>query len=574
MRRFGFGFGIPSKGRRAALIPALFALGEQGLWIDPSDLSTLFQDTAGTVPVTAPGQTVGLALDKSRGLSRGPELMVNGDFAAGATGYVEFLNGTISYEAQKMAATGISGNTGVYQDVSVVPGKAYEVSWVVASGTNWRVGFYDGASFTTSLYNNGLGSAVSGEYRAVVFPATNKIRVYTFTGAGNTATFDNISVRELKGSHLVQPTALARPTLGRHPVGGRRNLLTNTGFTGGIGGTPGTAPTGWLPTVIGEGVSTSFAAEKMAITLAGNARMIFEQSISVAVGDVLRLSVDVSKLSGTAYLSNIILRGGTATSTFVAYVNDVEVPVSTEVTSGRIAMVWTITGAGTFSIRLGLGTSNTAPAGSIELSRPSLVKGSVELPYQKVTSQWDVTEAGKADCWYLAFDGVDDFLITAATLDLSATDKLTVFAGAVPEAAATGVMVELTTDANSQPGGMNMAYLSGRWQYASRGSAAQAVSTSAAGSAPVGTPSVLTGRSVVSPSSVSLRQNQVTSTIATGNQGAGLYADALLYVGRRAGVELAWKGKLYQLPVRGADTPDAQVAAVEAQIAAKMGITL
>lgn len=44
---------------------ALFAASEPGVWLDPSDLSTLFQDTAGTTPVTAAGQTVGLVLDKS-----------------------------------------------------------------------------------------------------------------------------------------------------------------------------------------------------------------------------------------------------------------------------------------------------------------------------------------------------------------------------------------------------------------------------------------------------------------------------------------------------------------------------
>lgn len=44
---------------------ALFANGEQGAWYDPSDLSTLYQDSAGTTPVTALGQPVGLMLDKS-----------------------------------------------------------------------------------------------------------------------------------------------------------------------------------------------------------------------------------------------------------------------------------------------------------------------------------------------------------------------------------------------------------------------------------------------------------------------------------------------------------------------------
>lgn len=43
----------------------LFGSGEQGAWYDPADLSTLFQDTAGTVPVTAVEQAVALMLDKS-----------------------------------------------------------------------------------------------------------------------------------------------------------------------------------------------------------------------------------------------------------------------------------------------------------------------------------------------------------------------------------------------------------------------------------------------------------------------------------------------------------------------------
>lgn len=43
----------------------LFRNGEQGVWYDPSDLSTLFQNSAGTIPVTGVEQPVGLMLDKS-----------------------------------------------------------------------------------------------------------------------------------------------------------------------------------------------------------------------------------------------------------------------------------------------------------------------------------------------------------------------------------------------------------------------------------------------------------------------------------------------------------------------------
>ena len=44
---------------------SLFASGEQGIWLDPSDFSTLFQDAAGTTPVTTLAQPVGLIRDKS-----------------------------------------------------------------------------------------------------------------------------------------------------------------------------------------------------------------------------------------------------------------------------------------------------------------------------------------------------------------------------------------------------------------------------------------------------------------------------------------------------------------------------
>ena len=42
----------------------LFQNGEIGYWLDSSDLSTLFQDSAGTVPVTASGQPIGLWKNK------------------------------------------------------------------------------------------------------------------------------------------------------------------------------------------------------------------------------------------------------------------------------------------------------------------------------------------------------------------------------------------------------------------------------------------------------------------------------------------------------------------------------
>lgn len=70
--RNGVGIGLLastslSTRNRTGFNPAavLFSAGEQGGWYDPSDISTMFQDTAGTVPVTAAGQTVARINDKS-----------------------------------------------------------------------------------------------------------------------------------------------------------------------------------------------------------------------------------------------------------------------------------------------------------------------------------------------------------------------------------------------------------------------------------------------------------------------------------------------------------------------------
>lgn len=61
----GVGISLMAGLKSSASPASLFASGEVGVWYDPSDLTTLFQDSAGTTPVTAPGQTVGKMLDKS-----------------------------------------------------------------------------------------------------------------------------------------------------------------------------------------------------------------------------------------------------------------------------------------------------------------------------------------------------------------------------------------------------------------------------------------------------------------------------------------------------------------------------
>ena len=131
-------------------------------------------------------------------------LVTNGTFDAGSVGYVQYLTtGTISYASNTMLATSSSGNIGVQQDVAVTAGKSYKVSWEQVAGTNLRIGIYDGASFSTSLYNNGTGNSSTGLFSQIVTPASGIIRTFLHTGSGTVGEFDNFSIFETDGTDVI-----------------------------------------------------------------------------------------------------------------------------------------------------------------------------------------------------------------------------------------------------------------------------------------------------------------------------------------------------------------------------------
>ncbi|SFQ45651.1 hypothetical protein SAMN05216229_1234 [Geopseudomonas sagittaria] len=188
---------------------ALFALGEQGVIYDPSDLSTLWQDSAGTTPVTAAGQPVGLMLDKRLGLVRGAEILTNGDFSQGAAGW------TISGADATHIAT-FSGGTLRYQSGTTSPqltvaasagvatiGKAYEVTVVVSAHVSGGVKVFENTTGSVAI-------AGVGTFKGVIV-ASSAVLSITRTTANVDITIGSVSLRELHGNHAVQPTASAKP---------------------------------------------------------------------------------------------------------------------------------------------------------------------------------------------------------------------------------------------------------------------------------------------------------------------------------------------------------------------------
>lgn len=204
----------PGYGALAGQIMALFAAGEEGAWYDPADMGSLYQDSAGTTPVTALGQPVGLMLDKSKGLVRGPELVTNGTFDSGVAGWAAGGGGALSAVSGGLRlASDADGFSWAYQDIPTVVGRAYEAKATVRGGSAMA-----GKLRVTSGGPEVGRHAFSGSGPAelsLVFVATDtvaQVQIYVDTPTAYTE-FDNISVRELPGQHRSQTTSTARPVL-------------------------------------------------------------------------------------------------------------------------------------------------------------------------------------------------------------------------------------------------------------------------------------------------------------------------------------------------------------------------
>lgn len=204
---FGFGFGFPRNYIAALFTPRqLFTAGVNGAWYDPSDFSTMFQNAAGTTPVTAVGQPVGLMLDKSKGLVLGSELVTNGTFTSNVTGWTVYGDAatTISWDAGRALINAATNSDGLFQSITTVVGRMYQMTATFERGTA------TGLQATTNAADGNFQNvtAASGAI-SLVFSASSTstaVRITTSSTSSGTFYIDNISVRELPGNHAFNPS--------------------------------------------------------------------------------------------------------------------------------------------------------------------------------------------------------------------------------------------------------------------------------------------------------------------------------------------------------------------------------
>jgi hypothetical protein len=572
------GFLSPFGRRRGGLAPfspaVLFANNEPGVWYDPSDLTTLFQDTAGTTPVTTPGQTVALMLDKSKGLTLGPELVTNGGFDTDTdwtkgTG-VTISGGVASVTSLAAFSDFVRNDTSTY-----TTGTFYEVSVDITAYTSGSIGFLWPA--TTSFFS-GVRT-----HKFVVAATDSRIRLRT--GDTFTGTIDNISVKELPGFHAVQATAAARPTYGIAPAGGRRNLLLRTeefdnAYWSKLNATVSTSA------VVDPAGGTSARLLVPVVPVIGSATWVFSPTIVTSV--VTSISV-FAKYSGKTWMSQSNSNGNVTYASFNLLTGEVGfVANGYTATMELVGDGWyrcTVTTPTNFNQRAIFAVSDTdggiaaTPNGSdgILLWGAQLEVGSTASAYQRVSTAFDVTEAGVESLGYLSFDGVDDWMVTPTITP--GINKVQVFAGVRVIGTALGRVSELSPSIATNSGSWTFSANStdGDYLASSRGTASNNVAQQAVSNkttAPFSDVVAMT-HDIVGDLTV-LRRNGAVSGTATGDKGAGNFLAYPIYIGARDGTSQFFKGDIHSLITRfGANLEVAQIESTEAYVAGKTaGVTL
>lgn len=435
---------------------SLFAASEPGFWFDPSDLSTLFQDTAGTTPVTVAGQSVARINDKSG-----------------------------------------------------------------------------------------------------------------------------------RGNHATQSTSLSRPTLGRNPVGGTRNLLTYTEQFDNAAWTKQATTVAANSTTAPDGTVTADTL----VESTANLGHVASRAVT-AITALYVFSVYLKKGSGSTAPNWLQLYTGGVSAQYASFnlgagaVGSVAAGSTATITSVgngwyRCTLSFTPSLDGSVSVAIaftnntdtttrGLSYAGTATS-DVFIWGAQLETGSTATAYQKVVSAFDVTEAGKADCWYLGFDGSDDFLATPTITP--GTDKAQVFAGVRKLSdATTAVVAELGGDVGGNNGSFALyapgANAAADYRMSSRGTVTRTLVLSRASP----DTAVLTGRADISAPTINLSRNGVAAPQNVADQGTGNYLAYPLYIGRRGGSSRAFNGHLYSLICRfGPNLTADQITQTEAWVNSKTG---
>jgi len=578
----------------------LFSAGEQGAWYDPSDFSTLFDDSAGITPVTAVEQFVGLMLDKSKGLVLGPELVTNpGGPYTTTTGYTA-TNGSLSVDGVNLRFTETSGISRFSFTWTAVIGKTYLVK--IRARSSSAVARFFGSSDLSPSTDTAIGSINATfktfEFRVTATSTAPIIRAYistSSTSGSDTIDYEFVNVAELPGNHAFQTSSAKRPKLAA-----RYNLLTyteefdNAAWIKSNLNTTGTpawvnvavAPDGTTtadkfianvgtfrvdaanttPVVVAQYSQTIYAQKDtyqyLWIGDRGDAAGIRSATFDLNSGTVLGQSNGTASIfdAGNGWWKCVLLysRANAGNASAMYALGD------SSHTIDRPSKTW-------------LGTEALNVWGA-DLRPASQATGLIGPTYQRVVDAATYDAVGFLP--YLEFNGLS-WSMSTNSIDFSAGDKVTVWAGVRKLSdPALGIITELGPVVDTNNGSFAVgASIAAAQRYVSalRGTAL-AYYEPATYAAPV-TNVLATSFNIAGAAisdEISPRVNGILEqdNPSGANAGTGNFGNYPLFIGARNNASAFFQGWMYSLTVRGAQSSASEISAMESWVAGKTGVSL
>ena len=203
------------------IIKSIFSVGGQGFAYDPNDLTTLFQDAAGTIPVTAAGQPVGLMLDKSKPITNisildSAFLLADGWIKNNPEISVSSVDGSLR------VSKGTASPNSVYRPFSCESGKLYRLTVKYKNHTGNNVRFFvrsaSGAGVNLALSQT-IQTFTNTDSEGTTFfisnSNTHSILIDSQNAFESSVDVESIAITKVSDSinHAYQTTSAARPIL-------------------------------------------------------------------------------------------------------------------------------------------------------------------------------------------------------------------------------------------------------------------------------------------------------------------------------------------------------------------------
>ena len=580
----GFGFALPALRQNGFDPLSLFAGGTQGVWYDDSLTSSMYQDSAGTVAAVLESP-VGLQLDLSRGGLLGAELLTNGDFSNGTTGWTIGTDGTAVVTLGIVRLTNVISRMTISQTLTTVVGQQYKIDFGLISNGNGgdpRVRFTSTNSYGGTL----VAQVTSASSDGLLFFTATTSTTYIWLAVNNATAglyvdFGGVSIKSDSSNPRLQATSANRPTLSA-----RYNLFTKTedfsnaawtkvGLT--VDATLYTAPNGTL------------TANKIYATIVSTNHYLY-QAISLTSGVSYAATIN-GKVGEYRYLYLQTYNG----SAFAASIVDLQTGLVTQTGSGHtitsvavdngfyyVKIVFTAAATGTGYFYAGPSDVSTAPTAYSWIGDPA--KGiyiwgadfrptnqTVTLPvYQRVDTSSVYDTVGFPQ--YLKYNGSNSSLSTAS-INFTATAQMSAFSGLRKISVITAVWVELSTSVSTN---------NGSFLIDPPDSADNTIGVYVRGTILLGLP--ITSSTVISPATITSASQLAIATSgttisnnlngsfinsSTGSTGTGNFGNYPLYFGSRAGTSFFFNGYEFQTIIVGKTLTATEISNTETYVNSK-----